>query len=102
MTTGQGDPTSAKLRKRPSARAADRKPARRDGRVRATLLLDEQLDFRLTTIAASLKGDRSTLAAQLIDQGLRRYALDAALRQHHGAGQGEEPPPATGGEESPA
>ena len=77
-----------------SAKATDRKPARKDGRVRATLLMDEELDFRLTTIAASLKSDRSTLAVQLLDQGLRRYSLDAALRQHSkspGEMQGEGP-----------
>jgi len=70
---------------RTSDRPAERKPARKDGRVKSTLLLDETLDFRLSTIAASLKIDRSTLAAQLIDAGLRRYALDAALRQFAGA-----------------
>ena len=50
-----------------------------------TLLLPDSVDFRLTSIAASLKTDRSTLAAQLIDTGLRRFSLDAALRQHVGS-----------------
>ena len=59
-------------------------PSRTDGRTKATLLLSDSVDFRLTTIAASLKSDRSTLATQLIDAGLRRFALDAALRQHVG------------------
>lgn len=76
----------------------DRKPvggkaARTDGRTKATLLLPESVDFRLTTIAASLKSDRSTLATQLLDTGLRRFALDAALRQHTGV---EGPPESDG------
>ncbi|WP_422932252.1 hypothetical protein [Singulisphaera sp. PoT] len=71
-------------RTRTSAKPADSKKVRTDGRIAATLLLPESVDFRLTTIAKSLKTDRSTLATQLIDAGLRRYALDAALRQHVG------------------
>jgi hypothetical protein len=39
------------------------------------------VDFRLGAIAASLRMDRSALAAELIDEGLRRYALDGVLRQ---------------------
>jgi predicted DNA-binding ribbon-helix-helix protein len=71
--------------KRTSARPAERKPARKDGRVKSTLLLEESLDFRLSTIAASQKMDRSQLASQLIDAGLQRYALDKALRQFAGS-----------------
>ena len=69
-------------RNRTAAKANDQKKVRTDGRIAATLLLPESVDFRLSTIAKSQKLDRSTLAAQLIDAGLRRYALDAALRQH--------------------
>ena len=65
-------------------KTVERKTAKTDGRTKATLLLPDSVDFRLTAIAASLKSDRSTLAAQLIDAGLRRFALDAALRQHVG------------------
>src|SRR5271155_2556086 len=80
------DPSLAKGRRnRTVGKAADRKTARTDGRTKATLLLPDSVDFRLTTIAASLKSDRSTLATQLIDAGLRRFALDAALRQHTGS-----------------
>jgi hypothetical protein len=43
--------------------------------------MDSQVDFRLGAVAASLRVDRSTLAAKLIDDGLKRYALDAVLRQ---------------------
>ena len=78
MSMGLAEP---KPRVRKSARTDSRKPARKDGRIKATLLLGESLDFRLTTVAASQKLDRSQLAALLLDQGLRKYALDAALRQ---------------------
>src|SRR5262245_55694228 len=74
--------TAKPRRSRSIAKTPDRKSARADGRTKATLLLPDSVDFRLTTIAASLKSDRSTLAAQLIDAGLRRFALDTALRQH--------------------
>src|SRR3954451_15482487 len=86
MPDNPPDSSSAKPRRsRATVKAADRKSARTDGRTKATLLLPDSVDFRLTTIAASLKSDRSTLAAQLIDAGLRRFALDAALRQHAGS-----------------
>lgn len=73
-------------RNRASAKADSQKKGRADGRIAATLVLTESVDFRLTTIAKSLKKDRSTLAVYLLDVGLRRYALDAALRQHLGDG----------------
>jgi hypothetical protein len=76
---------SKSRRSRTAVKTVERKSARTDGRTKATLLLPDSVDFRLTSIAASLKTDRSTLAAQLIDTGLRRFALDAALRQHVGS-----------------
>jgi hypothetical protein len=78
----------AKPRKRTTAQAPGRKPAknvRDDGRIKSTLLLPRDLDFRLTTIAASVNLDRSQLAAQLLDQSLRRYGLDEALRRFAGS-----------------
>jgi predicted transcriptional regulator len=84
METVPQEPVSARKVKRTAVKTADRKTARTDGRTKATLLLPDSVDFRLTTIAKSLKLDRSVLASQLLDQGLRRYALDAALRQHAG------------------
>ena len=85
MSDHPSELTSLKTkRSRTAAKTADRKAARMDGRIKATLLLSESVDFRLTTIAASQRTDRSTLATQLIDAGLRRFALDAALRQHAG------------------
>ena len=91
MSHDQIDQTGQKPRRnRTTAKTSDRKSVRVDGRTKATLLLPDQLDFRLTTIAKSLKTDRSTLAAQFIDAGLRRYALDAALRQHAGGETAEQ------------
>jgi hypothetical protein len=85
MSDNTADASVAKGRRsRTASKPAERKTARTDGRTKATLLLPDSVDFRLTTIAASLKSDRSTLATQLIDAGLRRFALDAALRQHTG------------------
>jgi predicted DNA-binding ribbon-helix-helix protein len=83
------DSAAKPRRTRTAAKPSDRKSARMDGRTKATLLLPESVDFRLTTIAKSQKLDRSQLAAQLLDAGLRRYALDAALRQHSGEAAAE-------------
>lgn len=84
MSDHQADAISAKRRIRTTTKSQDQKKGRVDGRIAATLLLPDSVDFRLTTIAKSQKTDRSTLAAQLIDAGLRRFALDAALRQYAG------------------
>jgi predicted transcriptional regulator len=84
MSDSSADNMAAKRRTRTSAKPIESKKGRADGRVAATLLLPDSVDFRLTTIAKSQKTDRSTLAAQLIDAGLRRFALDAALRQYSG------------------
>ena len=85
MSDNASEPSMGKSRKvRNAGKPVERKAGRTDGRTKATLLLPDSVDFRLTTIAASLKSDRSTLATQLLDAGLRRFALDAALRQHGG------------------
>lgn len=90
MSEFPAESSSAKRRTRTATKAADHKKGRTDGRVAATLLLPDSVDFRLTTIARSQKTDRSTLAAQLLDAGLRRFALDAALRQYTGETASEE------------
>jgi hypothetical protein len=89
MSTGLAEQTAAhrgRNRKpgRTSVKPEGRKAPRADGRVKSTLLLGGSLDFRLTTVAASLRLDRSQLAAQLIDAGLQRYALDRHLRSFEG------------------
>ncbi len=92
MSEPSADPSNPKSRKpRNSVKTVERKAGRTDGRTKATLLLPDSVDFRLTTIAASLKSDRSSLATQLLDAGLRRFALDAALRQHGGIESASEP-----------
>ncbi len=91
MSDNLPESSSAKSRRpRTVAKPVERKAGRVDGRTKATLLLPESVDFRLTTIAKSQRLDRSQLAAQLLDAGLRRYALDAALRQHTGNESDEE------------
>ena len=56
MSEHSSDASAAKSRRnRTAAKAADRKSVRTDGRTKATLLLPDSVDFRLTTIAASLK-----------------------------------------------
>ena len=46
--------------------------------VKASLAMPAGLLWRLSTIASKLDRDRSEFAAELIDQGLSRYALDKA------------------------
>ena len=70
--------TTAQPSKRRTANTAARKSA---DRVKSTIVMGVSVDFRLGAIAASLRVDRSALAAKLIDEGLRRYALDGVLRQ---------------------
>jgi hypothetical protein len=95
MTDSLTDHAAPKTRRnRASAKTDVPKKGRADGRISATLVLTESVDFRLTTIAKSLKVDRSKLAVYLLDAGLRRYALDAALRQHTG---GSDAAPELGG-----
>src|SRR5262249_49092453 len=67
---------------RAQKRISGSKPVRKSAsRVKATLVMEASVDFRLRSIAASLRMDRSQLAAELIDEGLSRYSLDAVLRQ---------------------
>ena len=70
--------TTAQPSKRRAANTAARKSA---DRVKSTIVMSGSVDFRLGAIAASLRKDRSALAAKLIDEGLRRYALDGVLRR---------------------
>ena len=70
----------------PPARREKRTAARKQApkaadRIKATIVMSPNVDFRLGSVAASLRMDRSALAAKLIDEGLRRYSLDAVLRQ---------------------
>lgn len=49
-------------------------------RVKTTIVMDADLDFRLGANAEFQKTDRSSLAARLIDQGLRSLKFDQHLR----------------------
>jgi hypothetical protein len=74
--------TTATPAARPQRRTAAPKQGRKaPDRIKATIVMSGSVDFRLSSIAASLRMDRSQLAAKLIDEGLRRYSLDAVLRQ---------------------
>jgi hypothetical protein len=67
---------------KPQRRASALRQSRKASiRVKCTIVMDGGIDFRLGSIASHLKIDRSALAAKLIDEGLRRYALDGVLRQ---------------------
>jgi hypothetical protein len=74
--------TTATPAARPQRRTAAPKQGRKaPDRIKATIVMSGSVDFRLGAVAAHLKLDRSSLAAKLIDEGLRRYALDSVLRQ---------------------
>jgi hypothetical protein len=66
---------------KPARKSAERAKGMAAERVKATIVMAGSVDFRLSSVAASLGIDRSALAARLIDQGLRAYNLDAVLRQ---------------------
>jgi hypothetical protein len=53
-------------------------------RQKITLVVSDAVDFRLSTLAAYQRLDRSTLAEKLLDQGMRAYAVDAAFRSVFG------------------
>lgn len=58
--------------------------------VKASIAMPAALLWRLSTIASKVGRDRSEFAAELIDQGLSRYALDKALRKFSGEEPGQE------------
>jgi hypothetical protein len=62
----------ARTRKPKATKAPSRKSTTK---VKASLMLTEDVDFRLTVHAAALRLDRSTLANQLLDAGLKRFVV---------------------------
>jgi hypothetical protein len=72
---------STKPKRTRAAKPDSRKAASRQ---KITLVVSDAVDFRLGALAAYLKVDRSTLAAKLLDQGMRAYAVDAAFRSVSG------------------
>jgi cell division septation protein DedD len=55
-------------------------PQKAESRQKITLVVSDSVDFRLGALASLLKLDRSTLAAKLLDQGMKAYAVDAVFR----------------------
>jgi hypothetical protein len=62
---------SAKARKSKVAKA----PSRKTSKMKVSLMLTEDVDFRLTVHAAAMRLDRSALANQLLDAGLKRFVV---------------------------
>jgi hypothetical protein len=63
---------TVKPRKRPAAKASDRKPA---SKYKATLLLSFEASQRLSIHAAMMGEDRSALVDRLIKEHLRRFVV---------------------------
>lgn len=86
MTAQMDESNSPKPRKSRSAKGGTRKSA---SKVKASLMLTEDVDFRLTVHAAALKLDRSMLANQLLDAGLKRFVVQDRGRPSEDPGDGE-------------
>lgn len=54
---------------------APRTPARKAAKLKVSLMLTEDVDFRLTVHAAAMKLDRSELVNQILDGALKRYVV---------------------------
>jgi hypothetical protein len=80
-TTPAARPAKRTAAKKQAPKSAERSRGMSADKVKATIVMSGNVDFRLGSIAASLGIERSALAAKLIDQGLRAYSLDAVLRQ---------------------
>ena len=50
-------------------------PTRKTSKLKVSLMLTEDVDFRLTVHAAAMRMDRSALANQLLDAGLKRFVV---------------------------
>jgi hypothetical protein len=74
-----------------SEKPAGGKSGRAGRRVKRTFVLSEELDIRISAVAkAQGKNDRSELVNELLDQGLRRFRIDQALRMYGFSGEEEE------------
>lgn len=62
---------SPKSRKSKVAKA----PSRKTSKVKVSLMLTEDVDFRLTVHAAAMRLDRSALTNQLLDAALKRFVV---------------------------
>ena len=75
-TDRSAETTLPKPRKTSSRAAAKTDPPTSRGNVKATIVMSRKLNFLLTTIAGYREMDRSTLARQLIEEGLKRDQPD--------------------------
>jgi len=75
------DPQWGKGKKSKSSKMPSRKSATK---VKVSLMLTEDVDFRLTVHAAALRTDRSALANQLLDSGLKRFVVQDRGRPEEG------------------
>jgi hypothetical protein len=73
-------PQKSRASKPEKTRAARTDTPKAESRQKITLVVSDSVDFRLGALASFLKLDRSTLAAKLLDQGMKAYAVDAAFR----------------------
>lgn len=65
---------------------ATKSPSRKVAKVKASLMLTEDVDFRLTVHAAAMKLDRSELANQILDGALKRYVVQDRGQNRGGDG----------------
>jgi hypothetical protein len=77
-------PKRTRATKPEKTRATKTDTQRAGSRQKITLVVSDSVDFRLGALSAFLKVDRSTLAAKLLDQGMKAYAVDAAFRSVFG------------------
>lgn len=90
MEPNHEDLGSAKSRKSKVAKA----PSRKTSKVKVSLMLTEDVDFRLTVHAAAMRLDRSALANQLLDAALKRFVVQDRGRAE---AEGEDFPEAKAG-----
>ena len=81
MDASMEDPQSGKTRKTKTAKLPSRKST---SKVKVTLMLTDDVDFRLTVHAAALRLDRSALANQLLDAALKRFVVQDRGRSEDG------------------
>ncbi len=74
--TNAADATMPRSRKRQGAKSRKTDQPKAAGTVKATIVMSRDLDFLLTGIASYRGLDRSTLAARLIEQGLKKDQPD--------------------------
>jgi hypothetical protein len=68
-------PEEPKAGRAPRSRGTKAPNRKSTAKVKASLMLTEDVDFRLTVHAAALRMDRSALANQLLDAGLKRFVV---------------------------